>query len=162
MATVVFVTGIPSSGKSAVAKALLQLDPALELVETDVEIRKEGLGASTLFNARRIFRRVLDKIETLSQDASVVVDGSLPATYVKEAKERFGDKALFVTLRVTESERRRRERSRRDRSPIQWNERMTSLGGGRELYDLVIDSTATSPDDAARQILRAAREVGLD
>jgi chloramphenicol 3-O-phosphotransferase len=145
VASIVFITGIPSSGKSTVAKGLLALDPSFELVETDVEIRKAGLGASTLLNARRIFRRVLDKIEALSKDATVVVDGSLPASYAEEARERFGDKALFVTLRVSESERRRRERTRRDRSPVQWNEGMTALGGGPELYDLVIDSVTTTP-----------------
>jgi chloramphenicol 3-O-phosphotransferase len=155
VADILFVTGIPSSGKSTVVQALLTLEPSFELVETDVEIRKAGLGVNTLLNARRIFRRVLDKIETLSEDATVVVDGSLPAAYVEEARERFGDKAVFVTLRVTESERRRRERTRRDRSPVQWNERMTALGGGPELYDMVIDSVATSPADAAKEILAA-------
>ncbi len=136
---------------------MLALEPSFELVETDVEIRKAGLGASTLLNARGIFRRVLDKIEALSEDATVLVDGSLPGSYVEEARERFGDKALFVSLRVTESERRRRERARRDRAPVQWNERMTALGGGPELYDLVIDSVATSPEEAAQEVLAALK-----
>lgn len=65
----------------------------------------------------------------------IIVDGSFPATYVREARDRFGDRALFVTLQVSERERRAREVRRRDRSPIQWNEGMTALGGPPDLYD---------------------------
>jgi chloramphenicol 3-O-phosphotransferase len=157
--SIVFITGIPSSGKSAVTKELVALANFVEVVETDVEIRRMDLGANTLFNARNIFRGVLDKIDDLSDSGNVIVDGSPPASYVAEARERFGGRALFVSLRVTDVRRRAREGCRRDRSPIQWNEGMTALQGDPELYDVVIETSNRSARECALEIRDAAMRM---
>jgi shikimate kinase len=118
MGTIVFVTGVPSSGKSAVTRELLALDASFRAVETDVEIRKAASDLDTPVNARAIFQRVLDQVAELARSANVVVDGSLPASYVTEARDRFGEQAVFVTLQIAEVERRTREQTRDDRKPI--------------------------------------------
>jgi chloramphenicol 3-O-phosphotransferase len=155
MGTIVFVTGVPSSGKSAVTRELLALDASFRAIETDVEIRKASSDLDVLLNARTIFHRVLDKVAELAESANVVVDGSLPGSYVTEARDRFGERAFFVTLQIPEEERRSREQSRRDRKPIQWNEGMTALGGGPDLYDLVVNGLTKTPGECVAEILDA-------
>ena len=155
MGTIVFVTGVPSSGKSAVTRELLALDASFRAVETDVEIRKAASDLDTPLNARAIFLRVLDQVAELARSANVVVDGSLPASYVTEARDRFGEQAVFVTLQIAEVERRTREQTRDDRKTIQWNEGLTALGGSPDLYDLVIDGLTKTPAECAAEILDA-------
>lgn len=153
--SIIVITGVPSSGKTAVARELVSLDESFVVVASDDEIRVLSRVFNPFHQARQILRRVLDKVEELNEAADVVIEGSLPGSYVVEARERFGEGAFFVQLRLSETERQRRERSRRDRSPVAWNEAMTALGGGDDLYDLVIDTTDVSPEDCARSILRA-------
>lgn len=156
---VIFVTGIPSSGKTTISGKVLELDDSFQLVEGDKEIRRMGRPGMSLADVRSLFRLLLEEVENLSQSMDVVVDASLPASYVTEARERFGDQAFFVSLRITENERQARERSRRDRKPVQWSPAMTALGGGPELYDLVIEASRETPTDCANRILEAARNL---
>lgn len=101
MSFIIFVTGIPSSGKTTVSAKLVELDDSFGVVDADAAIWTMSRGRLSLGDARSIFRRVLDRIEGLSRSSNVVVDASLPASYVAEARERFGDQAFFVSLRIT-------------------------------------------------------------
>lgn len=90
---------------------------------------------------------------------SVLVDMTLSATYVTEARARFGAEAIFVSIRVDEDERRQREFVRKDRSPVAWNHRLTGLQGPEDLYDLVLDSSTMTPEECAAAVIGTAELV---
>lgn len=92
----------------------------------------------------------------------VVVDGAMTERQIWEATDLFGDRALFVVLRITEETRQRQSDRDRDR---EGRRLATALGedahgrtGPDELYDLAIDNEATSPKGCAREIVALARE----
>ncbi len=152
MRPIVIVTGILSSGKSAVARELRTRIAFDASVETDVEVRK---AAASIFAALTTFRRLLKKIDGLSETGTVLVEGAMPRSYVKEAREALGERAFVVSLRVSETERARRERTRGDRPAVELPQLVLAQQGEPELFDLVLDTTRLSPQAVAEQIIAA-------
>lgn len=151
----VFITEIPSSGKSSAADRLAALAPAFTVVTGDDEIRALHSGG---IETQRLFAKLLDLVESRLLDTNLVIDMTLPESYVTQAKARFPKWALFVAIHIDERERRARELARRDRSPVKWDSSLTALLGADELYDLVIDSSGSTPDESAAQVLSLIKD----
>lgn len=153
MGDVVFVEGVPSSGKTSVVRELSKRVSELEVIHGDELIKKWSRRRSfTPAFAREMFGRLLDLVETRSADRDVVVDMTIPAGYLVDAKERFPH-AVFVSLRITESERQARERKRRRHVPLTWDDEIAARQASEDSFDLVLDTTAQSPAECAKSIL---------
>jgi broad-specificity NMP kinase len=95
----IFITGMPSSGKSTLARELEARTTTFRLLSVDEAIR--GMHADIPDSAHGLFLRLLDRIELWSETSNVIVDMTLPQSYVAEARRRFGAGALFVGLRLS-------------------------------------------------------------
>ena len=152
------ITGIPSAGKSTVAREVASRTSTFRYVDGDAFIRRTR-PSQRLAQASRIFGRMLDMIEAQLTLSNVVLDAAFPASYTLRARERFRTNMMLVSLRIDESEWRRRDSRRNDRGALEyWHASLTSLQGAENLYDLVIDTTDTPPDKCAEAILSKARE----
>lgn len=155
---VVFVTGVPSSGKSIVSKEIRARSSSIKMLSGDELIRSNFRPEERIVRATEALALLLDETERLLEASNLVVEISLPASHVRTARARFGGRSMFVILRVSEDERRRRERKRSDRVPISWwTPAMTELGGPDGLYDLVVDSGTSSPGERADEVIGAMR-----
>jgi gluconate kinase len=152
------LTGIPSSGKTTVTREVRRRTSTFRVIDGDREVRRMCPDPTRrLDEAQSLFQRLLGKIDEQSASHNVIVDMTLPESYVVAARERFGE-ALFVSLRVTEDDRQRREVGRRDRSPVMWDAQKTALQGPKDLYDLVVGASRMEPRECALAILsKAAR-----
>jgi hypothetical protein len=105
-----------------------------------------------------MFGRLLDAVAAVMQDGHVILDAPLPESFVRRTRGRFGRDSLIVSLRIDEAEWRRRDGERRDRGRlVYWSPAVAALQGPVELFDLVIDTTTTSPQSGAEMILAKAR-----
>lgn len=149
--TILFIEGVPSSGKTSIAREVKKRVEELEVVHGDDLIKKWGRRRefSPAF-ARAMFDRLLDVVETASADNDVIVDAALPEGYLADARRRFPT-AVFVSLRVTETERRSREQ-KRSRN-LTWNPEIAASQADEEFFDLIVDTTERSPVECAETIL---------
>jgi len=163
----IVVTGILSAGKTTVSREVARCssfryfdgDGFLKAhPPTLIDLLPMNLPAYT----QKTLERMLKEIEDRLQSENVVLDMILPASYLERIRERFGDRACFVSLSVDPSEQRRREAGRGGADPQRkWTASRADLGGPDSLYDLVIDTARTSPGSCAEQILSKAGD-GLD
>ncbi len=149
--TILFIEGVPSSGKTSIARELAKRVDELEIIHGDDLIKKWGRRRefSPAF-ARAMFDRLLEVVDVASSDKDVIVDAAIPAGYLTEARERFPD-AVFVSLRVSERERRLREQKRRRN--LTWNPEIAASQADEGSFDLVVDATESSPAECAETIL---------
>jgi hypothetical protein len=103
----IFLTGVPSSGKTTLAKRLEAELPGFLALLGDKTIRR--MSAETGDSAYGLFVQLLDLVESRLASTNLIVDMSLPGSYVTEARSRFGRAALFVALRLTEADRSARD-----------------------------------------------------
>lgn len=150
---VIFLEGVPSSGKTSVARELAKRVSELRVVDGDAEIRRLGKRKARPLSPSQMFEKLLDLVEKARQTEDVVVDIPLPGSYVSKARERFPD-ALFVSLRITENERVAREKVRKRKRPLVWNQEIANAQGSEDLFDLVIDATVNTPMECAQAILK--------
>ena len=155
---IIVLTGIPSAGKTTVAHVIRSLRPAFNIVHGDLDLRGMAPVALRLQDAHGLFLRMLSNVVTKAESGNVILEGSLPATYVEEARGGLGSDGLFVSLRVSRREWQRREMTRDDREAVQWNERLTALQGSPDLYDLTLDTSELAPNECADAVLAKARE----
>lgn len=165
---VIFINGVPAAGKSTVAAKLRAVMRGPTTVRTDDAViavrnsyRVRGCEVDPVTLSAESWARVLKLAQDALVSGNVVVDGAMTERQVRETKDAFGDKALFVVLKITEESRQRRQRARdregrRLASPLGGDAH--SMTGPDELYDLVIDAEATSPKGCAREVVALARE----
>jgi chloramphenicol 3-O-phosphotransferase len=156
---VIFINGVQSAGKSTVAKLVERRTSTFHIVSSDELIREVPVH-QRVSRAAELFGRLLTTADEQQEANNVIVDAALTERQIREAKECFTDKTLFVLLRVTESDRVRRERSRRDRRLAntfrkEWHE----IVGSDALYDLVLDSSALNPAQCASRVIRTAQHA---
>jgi chloramphenicol 3-O-phosphotransferase len=149
---IIFLEGVPSSGKTSVARELAKRVSELRIVDGDAEIRRLGKRRARPLGPLQMFERLLEVVEKARQADDVVVDVPLPGSYVLKARQRFPD-ALFVSLRITEDERVAREKVRKRKRPLVWNQEIADAQGSEDLFDLVIDATDKTPAQLAEVIL---------
>ena len=150
--TILFIEGVPSSGKTSTAREIKRRVDELEVIHGDDLIKKWGRRREfSPAVARAMFERLLDVIDAASSDKDVIVDASIPEGYLAEARTRFPN-AVFVSLRVSERERRSRER-KRSRRNLTWNPEIAASQANEGSFDLVIDTTESSPAECAEKIL---------
>jgi hypothetical protein len=149
---VIFLEGIPSSGKTSTARELGRQVTELRIIHGDDEIRRWGRKKARVLSPRQMFDKLLDLVDRASQNQDVVVEGTFPGSYIEEARSRFPN-ALFVSLRVAEADRLAREQARKRKRPIAWNEEIAAQQGSEELFDLVIDASSNTPGECAEIIL---------
>lgn len=152
-----FLTGVPSAGKSTLAQTLAERARALSVVSGDDVIRRVNPNPSDARSVYDAFQKLLDEVEATMGLGNVVVDASLPASYIEDARRRFAGRALFVALRLAESDRRARELMRARNVPLEWNEYMTRLLGPSGLYDLNLNTSRRSPTQCADEVLSLSR-----
>lgn len=155
---VIFINGVQSAGKSTVAKLVERRTSTFHIVSSDELIRQMPVH-QRVAQAAELFGRLITTVDGQRKASNVIVDAALTERQICEVQERFTDKTLFVLLRVTESDRVRRERSRRDRRLAhtfrqEWHE----IVGSDELYHLVLDSSALSPAQCASEVIRTAQD----
>lgn len=156
------VTGIPSSGKSTVSQAVSERSSRFQYFDGDEFIRRTPKGLR-LQGALEIFGRMLDELEAWMTSTNVILDASLPASYVERTRQRFERSVMLVSLRIEQKEWRRRDSRRADRGPLQqWDTALTALQGPENLYDLVVDTTHMTPDSCAETIVSRAQELWPD
>jgi chloramphenicol 3-O-phosphotransferase len=153
----IFINGIQSAGKSSVAREIRSRSSTFRVLMGD-DIVREFPEDQRVKLWREIFERLLTRIEAWLESSNVVVDAALTAAQIQEARRRFAGKGLFVLLRIDEAERHKRESLRRDRRLLYWDPSWHSMPGPDDLYHLVIDSGATSPEETAEIILAKAME----
>ena len=158
--TILFIEGVPSSGKTSVARAVKKRVDEVEVIHGDDLIKRWGRRRefSPAF-AREMFERLLDIIGETSSDKDVIVDVTIPERYLAEAKTRF-PQAVFVSLRVDERERRSRERKRKRK--LEWNSEIAASQADEESFDLVLDTTERSPTECADAILAYLDEDAVE
>lgn len=156
----IFITGVPSSGKTTLTLELAGRTSNFVGLSGDQAIRE--MHAETRDTAHGLFVRLLDSVEAQMKLANLIVDMSLPARYVTEAKNRLGRAGLFVALRLSEGDRLTRDAARTDRSAVSWSSTLTDLLGPDELYDLVINTSETTPSECADAVLSKAAEHWID
>ena len=162
---VIFLNGTSSSGKSSIAEQLLLLLErpffhmsvdtvnGMRAKERTLELSPDELAA-VLTRTRAGFHRAVAGMARAGND--VVVD------YVLSERWRMLDcltvldrlDVVFVGVRCSARELARRERARGDRQPGQAASQLGqvhSYGG----YDIECDTTAASPRDCARLIIRS-------
>lgn len=149
---IIFLEGVPSSGKTSVARELEKRVSELEVVDGDAEIRRWGRRKARPLSPQQMFEKLLDVVEKARRKGDVVIDVPLPGSYVAKARQRFPD-AFFVSLRITEEERVAREKIRKRKKPLVWNEAIANAQGSEDLFDLVIDASHRTPAECAVAIL---------
>ena len=151
------ITGIPSVGKSTVSRAVQSRSSTFQYFDGDQFIRSTPQGLQ-LVNALRTFVRMLDEVEEGMAAGNVILDVTLPGSFVERTREQFGSRVMLVSLRIDEGEWRRRDSKRADRGRLKhWDASLTALQGPEHLYDVVIDTTHMSPDRCAETILSGAQ-----
>lgn len=155
---IIVLTGIPSAGKTTVADVIGSFQPAFNIIHGDEGLRQIAAVAHRPQDAHELFLRLLNNVVTKAESGDTILEASLPATYVEEARGRLGSDGLFVSLRVSRREWQRREITRNDRESVQWNERLTALQGSPDLYDLTLDTSELAPNECADAVLAKARE----
>lgn len=156
----IFITGVPSAGKSTVCRELEQCTTSFSVISGDDLIRR--MRPQSPEAIRECRARMFQEVRDVMVSSNAIVDASLPASYVEEAKAQFGSRGLFVALRLGESSRRAREAARARDVSVRWDLRMTELLGPEELYDLNLDSSASSPAELADAVLSKALEHWKD
>jgi chloramphenicol 3-O-phosphotransferase len=153
MGDVVFIEGVPSSGKTSVARELGKRVSELKVIHGDELVRKWGRRRSfTPAFAREMFGRLLDRVDATSAESDVVVDMTIPASYLTDAITRFPD-AVFVSLRISESERRAREHKRKRKRPFNWDDEIAATQAPEDAFALILNTDARSPAECAESIL---------
>jgi chloramphenicol 3-O-phosphotransferase len=152
----IFITGVPSSGKSTLAREVESRATSFRLLSGDDAIRE--MHDDIRGSAHGLFLRLLDQVEDLTEKSNVIVDMSLPQSYVAEARDRFGSSSLFVGLRLPEVARRARDVERSDRPPVPWGPALTALRGPDNIYDLNLDTHQMSIAEAAEAVIVRAKE----
>ena len=158
------VTGVPSSGKSTVSRALESRSATFSYFDGDQFIRDHPPPLPlTAAGIAQTFASTLDALAERMASANVILDVTLPAAYVKRTKERFGASVMLVSLRVDEDEWRRRENQRPDRPPLEgWGTETSALQGPEELYDLAIDTTHKVTEAIVEEVLSEAQQFWDD
>ena len=152
------ITGIPSVGKSTVSGEVRRHSSTFRLFDGDQFIRNTP-GSLQPTNALKTLSLMLDEVERWLMSSNVILDVTLPASFVERTRERFGSSVMFVSLRVEEDEWHRRDSHRTDRGRLrQWDASLTALQGPEDLYDLVIDTTHLTPHGCAERILSKAQD----
>jgi chloramphenicol 3-O phosphotransferase len=167
MARIVVLNGPSSSGKTAVARAFQELAPALFLnISIDTILyalppsilermqrgeKNEGLPFLDLVRAYcASVRAIAETGQDLIIDHAVTTRAE--AELLLAAVE--GHATLFVGLRCATQLLAEREGLRGDRRPGLAESQLDRVHQWLQ-YDLEIDTAATTPEDAARQILEA-------
>lgn len=152
---VIFVTGPPSAGKTAVSKQLQAHTSTFTIVSADREIEKVPIH-KRVGRVDAILESLLALIARSAREANVIVDAPLPDSFVKKTRSRHPE-ALFVGLRVSPHEYARRERTRTDREPRELPDWVLAAEAPSELFELVLDTTKMSAVECALAILAKAK-----
>jgi chloramphenicol 3-O-phosphotransferase len=163
--TLIVVTGVVSSGKTTISREIGSRS-SFRYFDGDGFLKAHPptpfdlLPANLPSYTQRIRERMLNEIGNRLESENVVLDMILPAPYVERIRARFGDRALLALLTVEATEQQRREARRGgDTDPQRkWAASRTDLSGPDSLYDLVVDTTPSSPGNCAEQILSKARD----
>jgi chloramphenicol 3-O-phosphotransferase len=150
-----FINGIPAAGKTTVANAVRRLDRRFQLVDGDKIVRRTPYHLR-LQRGPQIRADILDTLDHRLQRGDTLLDFTMTASQVTEARTRFMGRSTFVILRIDEATRaaRQHERDRRgNRLGFAWQHRFHSMPGGDELYDLVLASDTTRPIELAQLIV---------
>ncbi|MGH2808576.1 MAG: hypothetical protein ACRDKT_15025 [Actinomycetota bacterium] len=83
MGDVVFIEGVPSSGKTSVAREIGKRIEEVEVIHGD-ELVKKWLRRRSFTSsfAEEMFGRLLDRVEVARARSDVVVDMTIPASYL--------------------------------------------------------------------------------
>lgn len=170
--SVIFINGVPAAGKSTVAAKLRGRMRRPRTVRTDDQViavrnsyRARSMDVDSLTLSAESWDRVLQLTQEAFRKGNVLVEGAITERQVRDAKASFGDRAVFVVLRITEETRQRRQRDRdREGRPLATalGENAHSRTGPDEIYDLVIDTETTSAKGCAQEILTFASQRWAD
>lgn len=149
----IFITGVPSSGKSTLSRALVERSPSFLYLSGDATIRELHPGGVP--HALALLEGLLARVEALMAKRNVVVDMSMPYTYTQKARTGSETRALCRTSRQR-THPVARDETRSDRGPVSWNPDLTRLLGPRSFYDLTIDTGKLTPTEAVELVLEAA------
>ena len=150
-----FINGIPSAGKTTVTNAIRRRDGRFQLVDGDRIVRRTPYRLRPQ-RGRQIWAEILDAVSRRLQHGDTLLDFTMTANQVLEARTRFVGRSTFVILRIDEPTRaaRQHERDRRgDRLGFPWQPKYHEAPGGDELYDLVLPDHSVRPEDSTRHII---------
>lgn len=154
----IFLNGIPAAGKSTVARIVRNQTSSFYVLTGD-EIVRQVPYEKRIDVAHLIWARLLDTVEDCLQGNNVLVDSALRADQVIQARDRFGEAAVFVILRIDEKTRARRQ-AQRDRrgNPLghPWRPEFHSMPGEDDLYDLVLDAGSLTAELCAHEVVQFA------
>lgn len=126
----IFINGIPSSGKSTVAAKIKRRTSSFRVITGD-ELIPQVPFEQRVAQVEHLFAMTFDTIERRLKSTNLIVDGAWTERQVVEAQDQFGDKGLYIVLRIDESERRRRESLRKDRRLAYWDTAWLDNAGTR-------------------------------
>jgi len=150
-----FVNGIPAAGKSTVTTAVMRLDSRFTVVDGDKIVRRTPYRLRPQ-RGPQIWTEVLDEVDRQLKHGDTLLDFTMTAGQVLEARSHFLGRSTFVILRIDEPTRtaRQRERDRRgNRLGFPWKQQYHQMPGSDDLYDLVLPGEGPRPVDSARAII---------
>ena len=154
----IFLNGIPGAGKSTVARQVVNRCSSYRVVSGD-DIVRQVPYQQRVRQTQLIWSRMLGAVEAGLASSKVLMDATLSANQVIEARDRLGDAAAFVIVRIDEETRDRRQ-AQRDRNgrPLgfEWRPEFNSMPGRDDLYDLVLDARLLTAEQCARHVLQFA------
>jgi chloramphenicol 3-O phosphotransferase len=173
MATAVVLNGTSSSGKTTIARALQELAPRrflnfsidsilYTLPPRDLDRIMSGgdLGDLRIPELVRAFYSCARQLLELGHD--LVLDHAVTARYHAELllEATAGHEVLLIGLECPTEVLRSRERARGDRREGMAELQQRTIHSWLE-YDLLLDSAALTPEEAAARIVEALRTRGL-
>jgi chloramphenicol 3-O-phosphotransferase len=154
------INGVPAAGKTTVANAVRRLDRRFQLVDGDKIVRGTPYRLR-LQRGPQIWADILDGVDRRLQHGDTLLDFTMTASQVIEARARFMGRSTFVILRIDEATRaaRQHERDRRgNRLGFPWQQQFHSMPGADELYDLVLAGDTSRPIELAQLIVEFVDE----
>jgi len=162
----VVVTGILSAGKTTACRELVRRSEFRyfdgdAFLKTHPPTPVEQLPVNFPKYTQRTLESMLAELDNLLDSEDVVLDMILPADYVGRIQQRFPGRVMAVLLRVDPAQQLDREAARGKAGDLHREMiARTDLSGPDSLYDLVIDTTRSTPVACAEQILAKAEASG--
>ena len=151
-AKLIFITGVPSAGKTTLSRLLAARLTGFRYLSGDDTVRRlHAAGIPPL----KLFPPFLDEVARTARAGDVIVDMSIPYFYMRRAKGRFGTSGPYVALFVSQGDREARDIIREDRAAVDRTAAKTQLTGPPKFYDVAIDTTENTPEQCADMVLAA-------